>query len=397
MADALTPKTAEHVEEAVQWALGAETPLEVVGAGSKRAFGRPGGGAALLDLSALSGIALYEPEELVMTAGAATPIAEIDAALAENRQQLDFEPADLGPLWGGAADQGTIGGAIASNLSGPRRFKAGSARDHILGFKAVSGRGEAIKSGGRVIKNVTGFDLCKLMTGSFGTLAVLTEVTFKVLPAAETSRTIAITGTSREVALDIMTKALQSPFEVSAAAHLTAPVAAGFGGPATLIRLEGHPPSVEYRCQALRDLLAGPGDAGEVEDADSRALWRQVRDASLFDPQADNQIWRLSVPPSQCMEVAEALERAVDGSVYFDWGGGLLWLEMAPRPDAAHREVRRAAGGGHATLVRAGEEVRASVPVFHPQPAALAALGKRIKESFDPKRILNPGRMVQDH
>lgn len=386
----MTLKTAEHVQEAIQNALAGDTPLEVVGAGSKRAFGRPLGEATLLDLSALSGITLYEPEELVMTAGAATPIAEIDAALAENRQQLAFEPADLGPLLGGAADKGTIGGVIACNLSGPRRFKAGSARDHILGFQAVSGRGDAIKSGGRVVKNVTGFDLSKLMTGSFGTLAAMTEITFKVLPAAETVRTIVITGTSREMALDIMTKALQSPYEVSAAAHLTTP------SPSTAIRVEGYGPSVEYRSQALRDLLTGLGDAQVLEDADSRVLWRKVRDASLFEAGTGNQIWRLSVAPSRCMEIAETLERTLDGNVYFDWGGGLLWLEIAPRPDAAHLEVRAAIDDGHATLVRAAEEVRARVPVFHPQPPALAALNKRIKESFDPKGILNPGRMVQD-
>ncbi len=404
MTEAITPKTDDQVVEAVQQALTEKTPLEVMGAGSKRGYGRPCGETRLLDLSELSGIGLYEPEELVMTAKAGTSIAVIEAALAENRQHLAFEPADLGPLLGGQAGKGTIGGAFACNLSGPGRILAGSARDHILGFSAVSGRGEAIKSGGRVVKNVTGFDLSKLMVGSFGTLAVISEVTFKVLPAPEQVRTVLVSGAQAETAVAIMTKALQSPYEVSGAAHLppaaaaasTVPEIAGPGGPMTLIRVAGPEPSVEYRCRALGELFRDLGQAGELDDAGSRLLWREIRDVSFFAGSNGNQVWRLSVPPGEGPGVAERLSRSLKGRLYFDWGGGLIWLEMEPRPDGGHNEVRQALNGGHATLIRAAEEVRGGAPVFHPQPGPLAALNARIKESFDPQHILNPGRMVKE-
>jgi glycolate oxidase FAD binding subunit len=185
-----TPATAEETLNIVRWAAGEETPLEIVGHGSKRGIGRPSQAEHVLDLSQLSGVTLYEPEELVLSARAGTPLAEIEALLERHNQQLAFEPMDYGPLLGGEPGRGTIGGVLGANLSGPRRIKAGAARDHVLGVNAVSGRGEAFKSGGRVVKNVTGYDLSKGLAGSWGTLAVVTDVTFKVLPAAETERTL---------------------------------------------------------------------------------------------------------------------------------------------------------------------------------------------------------------
>ena len=392
MSETIHATTPEHVLEAVQQAVADETPLEVVGGGSKRAFGRPVAAARRLDLSALSGIGLYEPEELAMGAAAATPIADIEMALAANRQQMAFEPPDLGPLLGGAAGGGTIGGAIACNLGGPRRLKAGAARDHVLGFHAVSGHGEVFKSGGRVVKNVTGFDLGKLMAGSFGTLAVMTEVTFRVLPAAEETATVLLAGAGDAAAVAAMTAALQSPYEVSAAAHLTAPVS-GSGSAVTALRVEGPGPSVDYRCQALRTLLADYGDMEIAGTADSLALWRGIRDVSCFADEPGRPLWRLSVPPAAAAEVAAGL----DGRLFYDWGGGLIWLCVEPSDDAGEAAVRGAiaACGGHATLVRAAEQVRATVPVFQPQPAPLAALSARIKESFDPDAVLNRGRMYE--
>ncbi len=386
MTETLKPQTAGQVLEAVAWAVASENPLEVVAGGSKRGFGRPVAAAHRLDLGALSGIGLYEPGELVMSAAAATPMAEIEAALGEYRQQLAFEPPDLGPLFGGAPNAGTIGGAIACNLGGPRRIKAGAARDHVLGFAAVSGRGETFKSGGRVVKNVTGFDLSKLMAGSFGTLGVMTEITFKVLPAAEETRTVVIHGDDMAVAVEAMTEALRSPYEVSGAAHVRS---------MTAIRIEGPGPSVDYRCRVLREMLSGYGDTGELDGAESAALWRQVGDVSLFAGESDSQVWRLSVPPAAGAGVAEAVRGATGGRVFLDWGGGLLWLVHEPRPDACHEAVRGALAecGGHATLVRAADEVRASVPVFQPRPGPLADLEGRIKDAFDPKGVLNPGRM----
>jgi glycolate oxidase FAD binding subunit len=403
MTEVLKPQTTEQLLESIQWALASETPLEISAGASKRSFGSPGGATHRLDLTGLSGIGLYEPDELVMGAAPATPMAEIRAALADNSQRLAFEPPDLGPLLGAPAASDTIGGVIACNLSGPRRIHAGAARDHLLGFRAVSGRGEEFKSGGRVVKNVTGFDLSKLMAGSFGTLGVMSEVTFKVVPAAEKTRTVLVLGASDEDAVRAMAAALASSNEVSAAAHLPAPTAAasgvpyvsGAGGAVTAVRVEGPGPSVDYRCRALKDLLADFGDVEELHTVHSKTLWREVRDVTYFTGDGENQVWRISVPPAAGARVAAEILATLPGRVFFDWGGGLVWLSLAPLNDAGHDCVRGALGvsGGHATLVRAGADVRARTPVFQPQPASLQALSARIKEAFDPGHILNPGRM----
>lgn len=401
MTETFKPRTSGEIEETIRWAIAGKTPLEILGGGSKRGFGRPVEAAHALDLSSLAGIVNYEPNELVMSALPGTPIADIEAALAPHCQHLMFEPADFGTLLGTAG--GTIGGAVACNLSGPRRVRAGAARDHVLGFKAVSGRGESFKSGGRMFKNVTGFDLSKLMSGSFGTLAVLTEATFKVLPAAETVRTVVVVGADPQRAVRAMTVALQSPNDVSGAAHLPADVAAvstvatvaGIGGSVTALRVEGFGPSVDYRCRALAGLLADFGEIGELEAEDSALLWREIRDVRFFSGETDAQVWRLSVPPAQGAVVAERILATSTGRGFLDWGGGLVWLALPPTVDAAHETVRGALSGidGHATLVRADLSVRGTVPVFQPQPGPLADLTARIKQSFDPEHVLNPGRM----
>ncbi len=404
MSENLKPDTVDQVQDALHWALAEGRSYEVSGHHTKQGYGRPGSATDRLDLSALSGIELYEPGELVMSARAATPLAEIEATLAEQRQRLAFEAPDWGPLFGGTYSGGTIGGLFMSNMAGPRRIQAGSARDHILGFHALSGRGEHFKSGGRVVKNVTGFDLSKLLAGSFGTLAVMCDVTFKVLPVPEKTRTVLVLGDDPDQAIAALTTALQSPFEISGAAHLPAAVAAasgvsyvaGAGAGVSAIRVEGPGPSVDFRCAALRQMLAEFGETEELHSANTASLWREIRDVSYF---ADNndQIWRLSVPPSEGPGVVRRLIDGTGGQVFFDWGGGQIWLTMAPRPDAAHDKVRTAigGGGGHATLIRASADVRAAVPVFQPQPGPLAALAARVKNSFDPKGVLNPGRMTE--
>ncbi len=407
MSETLRPKNAAEVLDAVKWAADSAVPVEVSGTGTKRAYGRPPQAATRLDLSALSGIDLYEPNELVMSAGAGTPMAEIETALAENRQQLAFEPADLGPLLGTAPvgkGGGTLGGVVACNLTGPRRIKAGAARDHVLGFKAVSGRGETFKSGGRVVKNVTGFDLSKLIAGSFGTLAVMTEVTIKVIPRPEKTRTVLIMGADDVTATEAMGAALGSPYEVASAAHLPADAAARSavsfvveaGAPVTAVRVEGPGPSVESRCASLRELLKRFGDIEELHSRNSAALWQEVRDAACFAGETESQVWRVSVPPASGARVVADILAARPGRAFYDWGGGLVWLALEPTDDAAHETVRRAVAptGGHATLIRASDSVRAAVPVFQPQEAALAALTKRIKQAFDPGGVLNPGRMT---
>jgi glycolate oxidase FAD binding subunit len=405
VSEGIKPADAEEVEQAVQWALSAGKTLEVLAGGSRRAIGRPMQTDLTLDLSALTGITLYEPQELVMSARAGTPLAEIEAALASKDQQFAFEPMDCGPILGGVASAGTIGGALASNLCGPRRIKAGAARDHFLGFTAVSGRGETFKSGGRVVKNVTGYDLCKLMAGSWGTLAALTDVTLKTLPRPETEETVMIRGLDGPRAIAAMTSAMASGCEVSGAAHLPVEAAAhvaggvaGAGAAVTALRLEGFALSVAHRKRVLGEELRGFGEVDELAAPASRSLWQAVRDVIPFAAAGDSDarpLWRVSVPPSRGAELAAIIAKDVQADALFDWAGGLVWLRLEPRDDAGTAVVARAVAstGGHATLMRAAAAPRAVADVFPRTDPALNALSKRVKESFDPKGVLNPGRM----
>jgi len=406
MSDTLKPRDGKDVEAAVQWALAEGRALELVGQGSKRALGRPAQTDLTLDLAGLSGVTLYEPEELVLSAKAGTPLAEIEALVAANGQQLAFEPMDYAPILGAVAGRGTIGGALAANLSGPRRVKAGAARDHFLGMTAVSGRGETFKSGGRVVKNVTGYDICKLIAGSWGTLAAMTDVTIKTLPRPETEETLLIRGLDPAPAVEAMTAAVGSSCDVSGAAHLPAGVAArvpageiaGAGDAVTALRLEGFSPSVAHRKRMLEALMKPFGDLVTVSELVSRALWQAVRDVTPFAASRDGverPLWRVSTAPNRGAELTALVARRAQGQMLYDWAGGLIWLALDPSDDAGAALVRRAvaACGGHATLVRAPASLRAAIDVFEPQQAAVAALTRRVKESFDPKGVLNPGRM----
>ncbi len=410
MTETLKADNDQQVLEAVQWAAAEGNPIDVRGAGSKAGLGRPTALDHVLDLTALSDVNYYEPAELVLSAGAATPVTEIESLLAGNNQQMAFEPPDLGPLLGGAAGQGTIGGLLACNLAGPRRVKAGSARDHFLGFNAVSGRGEVFKSGGRVVKNVTGFDLSKLLAGSYGTLAVMTEATVKVLPAPEKVRTVLISWSKDGIydhgGVKAMTDALASAHEVSGAVHMPAAVAkrsavnyvAASGRAVTALRVEGPEPSVAHRCDALKSMLGKFGDMEELHTENSAVLWREIRDVSCFADDLERHVWRLSVPPTEGSRTALKILEGRPGEALYDWGGGLIWLALKAAPDACANVVRQCVGGvgGHALLVRAPEDVRARVPVFEPQDGPLDDITRRIKEGFDPKGILNPGRMYED-
>jgi glycolate oxidase FAD binding subunit len=402
MADALKPRDAKDVEAAIQWALAEGKALELAGQGSKGAIGRPAQTDLTLDLSALAGVTLYEPEELVLSAKAGTPIAEVEALVASKGQQLAFEPMDYGGILGGATGRGTIGGVLAANLSGPRRIRAGAARDHFLGFSAVSGRGETFKSGGRVVKNVTGYDLCKVIAGSWGTLAAMTDVTIKVLPRPETEATVLIRGLAPAGAVEAMTVAMGSACDVSGAAHLPAetaariPEVASAGGAVTALRLEGFLPSVAHRRRALEALVKPFGEVSTVDELISRPLWQAVRDAAPFAAGRDSRaLWRISTVPDRGAELGAMIAREAPAQMLYDWAGGLIWLALDPSDDAGAAHVRRAVAaiGGHATLIRAPAAVRAAIDVFAPQDAAIAALTRRVKESFDPKGVLNPGRM----
>ena len=402
------PADLTELREAVAEALAAGEPLEIVAGGSKRGLGRPLQLPRTLDLARLSGIRDYQPSELTLTAGAATPIAEIEQALAENRQMLAFEPPDWDAIYGLAeAETGrrSLGGVLAANLSGPRRPKAGAARDHLLGFRGVSGRGEEFKAGGKVVKNVTGYDLPKLMAGSFGTLAALEEVTVKVLPRPETALTLMLLGLDPETAVRRFAAALASPWEVSAASYLPAALTAGSGlaslPAVAALRLEGPAPSVAFRRERLLAELAAGGETGLLEGEASAAFWRAIGNARPLAEPKGAALWRISAAPSRGAELALEIARECEARWYLDWGGGLLWAAVTGAEDGGAGKIRAALrradgqGGGHATLIRGAAGLRRAVPVFEPQPPALAALSARIKAGFDPNGILNPGRMVE--
>jgi glycolate oxidase FAD binding subunit len=408
MADTLKPENQDQLLDVIKWAVSEKTPLEVVAGGTKRAYGRPMQTAATLDMSAMSAVRAYEPEELYATLEAGAPMAEVNRVLDEKGQHLSFEPPDLGPLLGAEADKATIGGIVAANLAGPRRIKEGAARDHVLGFHAVSGRGEVFKSGGTVVKNVTGFDLSKLMAGSFGTLAVMSEVTLKTLPQPEKIRTLLVRwradGIYDHGAMKVMSKALGSAHDVSAAAHLPALAAAtssvdyvnSGGGGVTALRLEGPAPSVAHRTEVLKKEIGEFGAIEELHTTNSKTFWREVRDVKPFVGRDDlPYVWRISVPPADGSRTALYILEALKGEVFYDWGGGQVWLGLKAVTNAGAEVVRSAveAVGGHATLLRAPAEIRAEVPVFHPLSAAEAMVTAKIKEGFDPEAVLNPGRM----
>lgn len=396
----LVPRDTADLVAIIRDAVDAETPLELYGHGTKRGIGHPVVARAGVDLSAISGVLFYEPDEIVIGLYAGTPLAEVEALLAANNQELAFEPIDYGPLFGLPPGSGTIGGALAANLGGPRRIRSGAARDHVLGVAAVSGRGEVFKSGGRVVKNVTGYDLSKGLAGSWGTLAAFTELTFKVLPRPEFSATIALFGLGDAEGVELLCRAMGSPAEVSGAAHLPAAPAAALphlasaGRSCTLIRLEGFRPSVLYRAEKLNALIGATHETARLDGAKSRDIWRAIRDAGPFVDHVDP-VWRVSTAPTAGPAFVEALRAGITFRHYYDWSGGLVWIEIPDAPaDAGASAIRSALArfGGHATLVRApGIEI--SVPRFQPQPPALAALSRRLKSAFDPLNILNPGRM----
>ncbi len=400
--DTLEIRDAADAIEALRGASARNQPLAIIGAGSKKRLGRHAPAQRELSTRALLGVTLYEPEELVLSAGAGTPLREIEALLDAHRQQLAFEPMDYATLLGGATRSATVGGVIATNASGPRRIKAGAARDHLLGFHCVTGRGERVKSGGRVMKNVTGYDLSKLVSGSYGTLALLTEVTLKVLPKAETEQTLLVVGLDETQSLAQLRRAAGTPHEASSFAMLPAGVGPlGRDRNVAALRLEGPEISVATRREALIAELADSGaEFVALAEEESAALWAALRDAAPIAGHS-GQVWRLSLAPTDGVKAVEALRRggAPISGYFYDWCGGLVWLCLEAAPDAHAIAVRAAVDrfGGHATLIRAADETRANVDVFHPQPAPLAALTRRVKESFDPAHVLERGRMRAEY
>lgn len=355
----ITPKTEAELADAIT---ATQQPVRIIGGGTRSVV--PMGNVAVLSASGLTGITLYEPGSLTLVAQAGTPVAQIEAALAAEGQRLPFEPMDHRVLLGTTGTP-TIGGVVAANVSGPRRIQVGAARDFLLGVRFVDGAGRVLKNGGRVMKNVTGYDLVKLMAGSKGRLGVLSEVAFKVLPLPEVTVTLVMRGLDDAAAVKAMAQALGSPFEVSGAAH--------WPGLGTFLRIEGFAGSVAYRAAELRKMLGG-----EVED--SAARWTEIRDVAPFHA-AQGDIWRVSVKPG---DAPALVARAGAEAVLYDWGGGLIWLRMAPGTDL---RARIAPFQGHATLLRATPETLARLPLEQPEAPTLAALSAGLRAKFDPRGI----------
>ncbi len=362
------PSTEEELSEIIR---GANGPLHIRGGGT-RALRRVAG--EVLETGGLSGISLYEPGALTLVVKAGTPLAEVDTALAAERQRLAFEVPDLRGLLG-RAGASTIGGVVATNASGPRRIQGCACRDNLIGVRLVDGAGIILKNGGRVMKNVTGYDLVKLMAGAQGTLGVLTEVAFKLQAVPEAEATVVLPVADSAAAVAMLSRALGSPYDLSGAAY----------DGRVLLRVEGMAGSVAYRSAALSALIGGD----IVTAADSAAIWAGIRDVAAFAGRV-GAIWRVSVKPTDGPVLLAALGAHVDRVM--DWGGGLVWLLVPGGDDAVRIRGLVNRLGGHATLMRGP----ADVPAFHPETAPIAALSQALRAQFDPRGILNPGLMGGD-
>ena len=377
-------------------------PLEIVGAGSKRRAGRPMDVSGLLTTRNLRGITLSEPSEQVISARAGTLMSVLDAELAKHNQMLAAEPVDLGPMLGEPAGQATVGGMVATNVSGARRIQRGAVRDHLLGIRCVNGRGEIVKWGGRVMKNVTGYDLCRTLAGSWGTLGIFTELTLRAIPKAEETRTLILLGQPDAIAIEVLCQAMSTPFEVSGAFHIQASLAkklrlpgvAEAGTTLTALRIENFSPAVAYRAQRLKDLFVPFGELLELDHFRSLSFWEELRQLSFLQG-STTPVWRISTAPKMGPRLVESISRYRACQAAYDWSGGLIWLEVTDSGDAGADDIRRVVAtlGGHATLIRAEPNVRKIVDVFPPLEAAVQRLSDGVKKSFDPLNILNPGRM----
>ncbi len=402
MEEILRPLHEEQIADIIKEANANDIPLNIIGNGSKKSVGRPSTAAQSISMDRLRSITLFQPNEMVISALAGTPVSFIEHRLSHENMELAFEPLDLGPALGQIAGQSTIGSVFATNISGPKRIRNGAARDHLIGIRGINGRGESFKSGGRVMKNVTGYDLVRGLCGSWGTLAIMTEVTMKVVPKAEESRTLFIEGLDDDLAINALCAAMATPFEVSGTTHLQKEFVSRLHNPEfnqlnnaiTAIRIESFPSSVSYRAKRLKKELSPFGNIYELDDTRSRAFWDEMRNLSYLEGH-DDPVWRISVAPRDGAKLISILSHDMDCRAAYDWSGGLIWLEVDQSSDASASDIRRVIArlGGHATLIRATEETRASINVFHPLEHTQNIITRAIKKQFDPKGILNPGRM----
>ncbi|MGR3814942.1 MAG: FAD-binding protein [Cognatishimia activa] len=370
--DILSPQSEADLAQVIA---SANAPLSIQGGGTN---GMGIADATRLSTAGLNGVTLYEPGALTLVAKAGTPVADISDMLAKENQRLAFDPRDLRGVLG-TKGAPTIGAVAAMNNSGPARVTAGACRDFMLGVRFVDGSGDIVSNGGRVMKNVTGYDLVKLMSGSHGTLGVLTEVSLKVLPTPEMTGVLLMNGLSDADAVAAMSAALGSPYEVTGAAHAQSGVDAH---PVTMIRIEGFEESVAYRLAQLKELLGRFGDVAiETDPARTKAGWAWVRDCSVFEGKVGN-LWRVSVKPSDAPGLVAKL--APENALY-DWGGGLIWMVL---PDSVDPRAQMGGLPGHATLMRGTGHDR-----FHPEAPGVAKLTQSLRKKFDPRGILNPGLM----
>ena len=398
--DTFKPSSREEIAEIIKNCYKKSIPLEINGTKSKNKIGRNFQSEKTLDLSSYSGIIEYKPEELYIKVKAGTPLKEILEAIDKNNQQLAFEPIDFGFLFEGKSNGGTIGGVVACNFAGPRRFKVGSARDHVLGFQGINGKGEIIKSGGTVVKNVTGYDLCKLVSGSYGTLTVLTELSIKVLPKSESSKTLIINNPHLKKAMEYLGTALSSSTDPSGGVFYPERFENNFvfndlthKGALTAIRIEGPTNSVDQRISRLvKELSLLENEYSVLDNFQTDLFWGKTRNLEVFS-NLKNNLLRVIVPVSETLNVIQKLKK-YEINYFLDWGGNLIWLELEQISLKILREIKEITKehSGYFTIIKLEDDLKASADIFTIDPIKYK-ISEKIKKSFDPKRIFNPGKM----
>ncbi len=396
----LRPDSEKQISEIIKNCYRKNIPLEILGSGTKKNIGRNFQSEKTLDLSNYSGIIEYKPEELYIKVKAGTSIKEIKEELNKNNQHLAFEPTDFGPLFFGENNEGTIGGVISCNFAGPRRFKVGSARDHILGFKGVNGKGEIIKSGGTVVKNVTGYDLSKVISGSFGTLTVFTEIAIKVLPKPSLGKTLVIDNPHLKKGLEYLNISLSSSSDPSGGVFYPENFRKHFSfndltvtGPITAIRIEGSQSSIDHRIKKLgKELKINSDEAVILAPEQSEIFWDETRRLKVFSGLKKN-LLRIVVPASETFDLLNKIKN-FKGQYFIDWGGNLIWLQLDNISSKILKDIRNSVKEslGYLTIIKIEEDLKASADIFTIDPIKYK-ISEKIKKSFDPKRILNPGKM----
>ena len=403
------PNNELEVSELIKEFYKLDSPTEIVGTNSKNYIGNKTQSANTTSLSKLSGIVDYKPEELYIKVKACTPIIEIEKKLEEYNQELAFETIDFGYIEDGKSNKGTVAGYLSCNYAGSRRFKVGSVRDHILGFRGINGKGEIIKSGGTVVKNVTGYDLSKLITGSFGTLVALTEITLKVLPKKDASNTVVIYINEPDKIFELFDKLSGSSSEISGATYIPEEKNNDFitnkhnifkfndlksGVSFLAFRVEGDKISIDEKVKILKkELNLNELDFSILDVYQSEPFWKKVNNLELFE-KTKNNVLRLVIPPSHGSKLIKYLENK--HKYYVDWCGSLFWIEVKKKKEQKIKELKKIARdcGGYLTVIKTSSDYDYGEPVFMVDDIRLM-ISKKVKISFDPKRILNPGKMYR--